>query len=325
MAESRAAPRNLSPSCLFEVPVLAGATASGKTALALELATRLPLEIISADAMMVYRGMDIGTAKPSPAERRAVPHHLIDVIDPDCSYDVKQYVDSAEAAIGEVLARGKLPVVVGGSGFYIRALSQGLPTVPAADAARQAPWWHKLEQQGLAALEAELAAHSPLDAQRAQHNPRRVIRALEILEHSGRPPSSFPNRPAAFRYSKRILSPSPAWLHQRIAQRSQAMLDAGLVAEVQQLLARYPQLPTALQAIGYKEVVAHLRGEQSLEQSREAISQATRQYARRQRTWFRKEPQAEAFSPALSQDPQALLLALHDWLQRCWLEHKSAL
>ena len=175
------------------IPVLAGPTASGKSALALRLAQVLPIEIVSADAMMVYRGMDIGTAKPTLTERQRVPHHLIDILNPDEPFSAFGYVGRAERAVAEVLERGKLPLVVGGTGFYIRALSEGLPTVPPADAEVQAALWERLEREGLDALVSDLERLSPPDAQRAERNPRRVVRALEIVERTGRAPSSFPS------------------------------------------------------------------------------------------------------------------------------------
>ncbi|MDZ7703488.1 MAG: tRNA (adenosine(37)-N6)-dimethylallyltransferase MiaA [Trueperaceae bacterium] len=291
------------PSDELTIPVLAGPTASGKSDAAVALGTVAleawalaagwgGLELVSADAMMVYRGMDIGTAKPSAAERARVRHHLIDVVDPDEPFSVADYVGRAEAAIADVVARGRLPLVVGGTGFYIRALSQGLPTVPAADPAVQAPLWARVEAEGLEPLHQDLATLSPADAERAQHNPRKVVRALEVLQRTGRPPSNFPFTEPAFRYDKRVLLPPADDLTARIEARTEAMFAAGLVDEVQRLLGHYPHQPTALQAIGYKEVAAYLRGEVSLEGARAQVTLATVRYAKRQRTWFRKEPGA---------------------------------
>jgi tRNA dimethylallyltransferase len=236
--------------------------------------------------------MDIGTAKPSRLERARVRHHLIDIIDPDAPFSVADYVRLAEAAIAEVQARGHLPLVVGGTGFYIRALSEGLPTVPPADARVQAELWQIVATEGLAPLLAELERASPQDAARAQRNPRRVVRALEILRRTGRPPSSFPRSSPRFRYRKLVLLPPPATLQARIEARTEQMFTAGLVAEVAGLLARYPEQPTALQAIGYKEVADYLRGRVSLAEAKARVVRATVQYAKRQRTWFRREPGA---------------------------------
>jgi tRNA dimethylallyltransferase len=271
------------------IPLLAGPTASGKTALALELALHFPIEIISADAMMVYKGMDIGTAKPTLEERAAVPHYLLDVVTPDEPFNVADYVRLAEQAIGEVLERKKIPLVVGGTGFYIRALSNGLPTVPEADERVQAEVYKRLEQEGLEKLIGELEQVSPSDAKRTERNPRRVVRALEIIGRTGRAPSDFPMTTPAFSYDKIILAPSMAQLRPRIEARTEKMFSSGLVEEVISLFRQYPNLPTAKQAIGYKEVVDYLAGQIGLEKAKAAVTLATTQYAKRQRTWFRKE------------------------------------
>lgn len=273
------------------VPVLGGATASGKSALALALAERLGLEVISADAMMVYRGLDIGTAKPTPEERARVPHHLIDVAQPDEPFSVARYVTLAEAAIAEVAARGTLPLVVGGSGFYIRALTQGLPTTPAADPEVQRPLWERFAGEGLGGLEHDLYQLSPEDAARAQHNPRRVVRALEVWTRTGRSPRDFHLSQPCYRYSKRRLELPHGALEQAITARTEQMFARGLLAEAERLWQRYPDATTARQAIGYKEVIAALEGD--LTDARQAVTQATLRYAKRQRTWFRKEPHME--------------------------------
>ena len=283
------------------IPVLAGPTASGKSALALELAGIFPLEIISADAMMVYRGMDVGTAKPAQEERARTPHHLIDVVNPDEPFSVADFVHLTERAIGEVLARGALPLVVGGTGFYVRALSGGLPTVPPADPARQAELWEVFEREGLELLQRELHAFSPEDAERAQRNPRRVVRALEIIRLTNRAPSSFGRTTPRFRYDKRLLLPSVGALEPRIKARTERMFQQGLVDEVRELLRRFPERPTAVQAIGYKEVSAFLEGRAALDETKEAVTLATTQYAKRQRTWFRREPGA-VFVPHLGKE-----------------------
>lgn len=277
------------------IPILAGPTASGKSGLAIEFAKRFPLEIVSADAMMVYRDMDIGTAKPSALERARVPHHLIDITNPDKPFSVADWVERAEGVIGEVLARGRLPLLVGGTGFYLRALAGGLPTVPPAERSVQAALWERFEREGLEPLERELHKASPEDARRAQRNPRRVVRALEILQRTGRAPSSFGRTEPAYRYRKLILLPEMPVLEPRIQARTRAMFEGGLVEEVTWLLTHYSERPTAMQAIGYKEVTAFLEGKASLEEVKEAVTHATLQYAKRQRTWFRKEPDAEHF------------------------------
>jgi len=293
------------------IPLLGGPTAAGKSAVALALAERFDMDIISGDAMQVYRGMDIGTAKPTPAERARVRHHLIDVVTPAEAFSVADFVRRSERVIGEVLARVGLPLVVGGTGFYLRALSEGLPTVPAADAGVQTELWERFEREGLEPLVRELAAASPVDARRVQGNPRRVVRALEVLRRTGRPPSDFPPAQPAFRYDKVVLSPGIAVLKPRIEARAARMFQLGLVAEVRALLERYPQQLTAMQAIGYKEVAAYLAGRVSQEEAWQAVTLATLRYARRQLTWFRREPNAQRF-PALAREVQE---ELGSWLQ----------
>ncbi len=297
------------------IPVLAGPTASGKSAsamrLALTLAGALPaakvaapggvapgagarVEIVSADAMQVYRGMDVGTAKPTAPERAAVRHHLLDVVDPSEPFSVAQYVRLAEAAIQTVLARGGVPLVTGGTGFYLRALRDGLPTVPPADQGAQAPLWEAVAAGRLRDLDAELWAAAPVDAARAAGNPRRIVRSLEVLRATGRPPSAFPRLRPRYSYSTAQLLPPMTELRPRIAQRTAAMFEGGLVAEVAELLRRYPEQPTALQAIGYKEVASHLRGEAGAAEARAAVELATVRYAKRQLTWFRSPAEAAA-------------------------------
>jgi tRNA dimethylallyltransferase len=295
----------------MKIPVLAGPTASGKTALALELAQHFSIEIISADAMMVYRGMDIGTAKPTPTERAAVPHHLLDVVNPDEAFSVADYLRLAEQATAEVLARKKIPLVVGGTGFYIRALAEGLPTVPEADEGMQAELYKRLEREGLENLLKELGEISPADAKRTERNPRRVVRALEIIQRTGQPPSSFPKTTPAFSYDKTILAPSMEHLRPRIAARTETMFASGLIDEVIRLFRHYPNLATANQAIGYKEVVAYLAGQISLAEAKAALTLATTQYAKRQGTWFRKE--SGNVYEALAEEARANVLV---WLKQ---------
>ncbi len=294
--------------------MLGGPTASGKSAVSLSLASELGLEIVVADAMQVYRGMDIGTAKPSPDERARVPHHLLDLVTPAEPFSVADYVRTAETALREVLERGRLPLVVGGTGFYIRALAEGLPTAPPADPEAQASLWQDLERDGLEPMLAELERASPTDAARAQRNPRRVIRALEVLRRTGRPPSAFPRTRPAFRFDKVALLPPMEALRPRVLARTRRMFEGGLVDEVRGLLADFPEQPTALQAIGYKEVAAHLAGRSSLEEAELAVNIATLQYARRQRTWFRKEPEARHI-PDVAENVKGEL--------RVWLRQRS--
>lgn len=279
------------------VPILAGPTASGKTELALRLAERIPIEVISADASMVYRGMDIGTAKPTQAERATVRHHLVDWLEPNQLFSVAAYVRAAEAAIEDVRSRGRIPLVVGGTGYYIRALSEGLFELPEPDPELQNRIEQELQERGFAAMREELAAVSVADALRVGSNPRRLVRAIEVLRRTGIPPAQAHRRGPRFSYRKLILWPQWDWLEPRFGQRTEEMFGRGLVEEVRGLLERYPRMPTALQAIGYKEVAAYLRGELGLEAAQKRVLQATRAYAKRQFTWFRKEPGDVTYLP----------------------------
>ncbi|GEM90205.1 tRNA (adenosine(37)-N6)-dimethylallyltransferase MiaA [Oceanithermus desulfurans] len=279
------------------VPVLTGPSASGKSSLALWLADRWPLEIVSADATMVYRGLDVGTDKPSAAERARVPHHLVDVVEPDEAYDVVRWVEAAERAIAEVFARGRIPLVVGGTVYYLRGLCEGRPTTPPPDAEVQRAIRAELEGGGADALLAELAAASPADAARVAGNPRRLVRALEVLRRTGRPPADFPPRAPRLRCRKLVLWPERAALKGKVWARARWQFEHGLIDEVRALLARYPRMPTALQSIGYKEVVRYLQGEWSYEEALEADRRAVWRLIKRQYTWLRREPGDVAYLP----------------------------
>jgi tRNA dimethylallyltransferase len=287
-----------------KIPVLCGPTASGKTALSLELGSTYPLEVISADAMMVYKGLDVGTAKPTLHERGAVPHHLIDLLEPNTDFSVAQWVRMAETAITDILERGRMPFIVGGTGFYIRALSQGLPSTPPSDPDAIARLEVELKNQGLDAMIAELEAISPEDATRAERNPRRVLRAVEILRGTGLAPKDFEPHPPKFQFEKIALLPPRAELEQRIEVRTKTMLEQGLIEETRALIpvfTRDGRRATSFQAIGYKQALDYLLGvvddagqrhELTLEEVQRRINIATRQYAKRQETWFKAEPGA---------------------------------
>jgi tRNA dimethylallyltransferase len=294
------------------VPVLAGPTGSGKTLLALRLGEELPLEVVSADATMVYRGLDIGTDKPTPEERARVPHHLVDILDPSEAMSVARFVVLAEAAIAEVLAKGRVPLVVGGTGYYIRALSEGVHELPPPDPDLQAALGWELEERGLEALLEELRRASPEDAFRVGKNPRRLLRTLEVLRRTGLPPARHPRRPPRFRYRKLVLWPEKAWLFPRLEERAKGQFARGLVEEVRGLLARYPSMPTALQAIGYKEVVGYLRGEYGLEEALLRDIRAVKAYAKRQYTWFRHEPGDVTYLPRGGEEAY---LGFRDWFR----------
>ena len=291
---------------------LAGPTACGKSALAMALAQQLPLEIISVDSALVYRGMDIGTAKPSAADRAAVPHHLIDIIDPIESYSAARFAADALRLVGEIQARGKLPLLVGGTMLYFKALRGGLHPMPEADAGIRAAIDRRAAAHGWPALHAELARVDPATAARlAPADAQRIQRALEVFEISGKPlsgwhaPRDAAPLPAAAHWPMVSLEPtSRAWLHERIAARFQAMLDAGFLAEVRALRSRGdldPGLP-AMRCVGYRQAWQWFEAGlgQGSEQGSEQGSQAgrsgafeaeaiaaTRQLAKRQLTWLR--------------------------------------
>ena len=277
---------------------LAGPTASGKSALALQLAETLrgeiDIEFISVDSAQVYRGMDIGTAKPDAAERARVPHHLIDLLDPEQAYSAAQFVRDATAAAEGIRARGRLPLLVGGTMLYFKALRDGLDAMPAADAALRAQIDARAAAEGWPALHAELQRVDPATAARlAPNDAQRIQRALEVWLSTGRPLSAFharsAARPDAGRWPLIALEPgSRAWLHERIAQRFDAMLAAGFVDEVRRLRQRpalQPQMPS-MRCVGYRQAWAALDSG-SLDALRETGIAATRQLAKRQITWLR--------------------------------------
>jgi len=268
---------------------LAGPTASGKSELALRLSPLLDCEILTADSMQVYRGMDVGTAKPTLAERALVPHHLLDVVEVDQPFDVAQYLRLAEAARGQVEARGRRALFCGGTGLYFQALARGVGGGPPSDPEVRA----QIEATSMEALLAELQAGDPLLFERIdRRNPRRIIRAVEILRLTGQPPS-------ASRADWTQAPPPGHWLAlerdretlgRRIDLRVSRMLEQGLVEETRGLLGRGLRgNPVAMQAIGYRQVVEHLDGLASLPETAEAIRLKTRQFARRQMTWFRRQ------------------------------------
>lgn len=276
------------------VLVICGATGSGKTSLALDIATQYPLEIISADSRQVYRRMDIGTAKASVQEQQIARHHLIDVIDPDEEFSVANFVERARPLIDEISARGKLPCIVGGTGLYIDALLGGMADLPSADEALR-EGLHRLEEEaGSGTLHRQLEQVDPEAA--LQIHPRntvRLVRALEVCQLSGRKFSelknehSFADRP--YRTLKLALDYPRETLYQRINERAQIMLDAGLVAETQGLIGEYSNDLKALQTLGYREVCRYLKGEIDVSQMIDDIRKYTRHYAKRQLTWFRKD------------------------------------
>jgi tRNA dimethylallyltransferase len=278
---------------------LAGATACGKTATALSLAPRIGAEIVSLDSMAIYRGMDIGTAKPSTEERAAVRHHLIDILDPADDFSVADYLRAAEQACEGIVSRGRAPLFVGGTGMYLRALLRGVFEGPSADAGLRARLQSEAVETSPEALHARLAAVDPGAAARLHPaDVRRVIRALEIFELTGRPASEqLAEEPLPEdQRPRRVfwLSPPRSWLHGRINHRVDAMFAAGLVDEVRALIGGGRGLGrTASQALGYKEVIEHLEGRISLIDCINQVKTRTRQFAKRQETWFRNLIEAQ--------------------------------
>jgi tRNA dimethylallyltransferase len=279
--------------------LLMGPTASGKSALAVAMAQRLNAEIISVDSALVYRGMDIGTAKPSLAERGGIPHHLIDILDPSESFSTGQFRSQALALIADISRRGKLPILVGGTMLYFSALTQGLAKLPEADAEIRAMLDRELSELGKEAMHARLAQVDPLAAARIHVNdPQRVQRALEVYEISGRPLSSFfadQDNQQACDFIKLIVAPAERKiLHQQIAKRFELMLEQGLMSEVQRLWDRGDldaSMPS-IRCVGYRQVWSYLQGEDDYDSMREKAIIATRQLAKRQFTWLRKESDA---------------------------------
>lgn len=281
--------------------VVAGPTAVGKTAAAIDLARRFGGEIVSADSRQIYRGMDIGTAKPTAEEQAAAPHHLIDIRDPDDDFSLASYVELARAAIADIRARGRVPILAGGTPLYVNAIVEGwrMPQVP-PDPALRAALEAEAARDGLAALEARLAAVDPTAAARTAGNPRRIIRALEVFAHTGRPMSAQEGKePPPYPILQTILALARPALHARADARVGRMLDAGLVAEVRALLDRGydPALP-ALSGIGYAEIIAYLRGRATLDEAVAQLRANTHRYIRHQETWLRRDRAAERFDVA---------------------------
>lgn len=278
-----------------DIVVLCGPTASGKTGMACALADRFDLEIVSADSRQVYRKMDVGTAKPSGDELAEVKHHLIDVVDPDQDFSVADYVERAHVAIRDITSRGCLPLVVGGTGLYLRALTDGLAPVPPADDELRQKFRQYERKHGEGSLHRWLRSVDPIQAERIHpNNLVRIVRALEVYELSGTPLSKYQQQHGfeeePYRALKLYLNLSRDDLNTRIEERVDRMIEDGLVEEVRNLLeAGYDPDIRSMKAIGYREVIACLSGEIELEEAIELIKRETRRYAKRQETWFKKE------------------------------------
>ena len=287
--------------------VLAGPTASGKTAAALALAQRVPLEIISVDSALVYRGMDIGTAKPSAQELALVPHHLINIRDPLQAYSAAEFVRDARNLIADIQSRGKLPLLVGGTMLYIKALMEGIDDMPGADPVLRRQIEEEAAQQGWPALHAQLLRVDPVTAQRLSPNDsQRIQRALEVFRATGQTLSSFhASKKGALQGTSpnelTLISLEPddrACLHARIAQRFEAMLAQGLIDEVRALRARsdlHLNLPS-MRCVGYRQTWEALDGVFPMSELAERGIAATRQLAKRQITWLRSMPQRQVIA-----------------------------
>jgi tRNA dimethylallyltransferase len=295
--------------------VLAGPTASGKTSLAIDLARRLCGEIVNADSQQVYRGLDVGTAKPTPEERAAAPHHLLDVVDPGEGMDASRFVALADVAIAAIQARGRVAIVAGGTGLYLRALLHGVAAAPGRDPALRAALEAEAARDGRPALHARLAAVDPAAAAKIGPNDLvRIVRALEIAA-AGRTQSEVfaAHRFAEARYPARLLALDPPRevLHARIAARVARMFDGGLLAEAAALRARFGEaLPPKL-PIGYAEAAALLAGTLDRAEAVRRVEVAHRRYARRQVIWLRRERDVEWLAPPV--DGAALAKALGEW------------
>ena len=294
------------------IPVVAivGATATGKSDLGLALAERLDGEVVNADAMQLYRGMDVGTAKLPVPERRGIPHHQLDVLDVTEEASVAAYQGAARADIDAIRARGRAPILVGGSGLYVRAALDRLD-IPPTDAALRAALEREAASHGTASLFDRLRGLDPQAAERIQpNNTRRIVRALEVIELTGRPFSaSLPKREFASPAVLLGLSVDRAVLDERIAARAARMFTGGLLDEVRELLGHgLREGFTASRAIGYAQAIAVLDGQSTVEEAVESTTRATRRFARRQESWFRPDPRT-IWLPADRLGPDALVAA----------------
>ncbi|HSM92269.1 MAG TPA: tRNA (adenosine(37)-N6)-dimethylallyltransferase MiaA [Anaeromyxobacteraceae bacterium] len=283
------------------IVVIAGPTASGKTALAVELCRRLGGEVVSADSQQIYRGLDVGTAKPTAEERAAVPHHLIDVAAPGEGWDAARFVRAADGAITEIAGRGRVPVVVGGTGLYLRALLHGVVDAPGRDPELRARLEEEARVHGRPAVHASLAQVDPEAASRIRPNDLvRVVRALEIAASGRTQTERFrehafaPDRYAALLFA---LGPSREELHRRIDARVEAMFAGGLLDEARALVERFGERLPAKLPIGYADAIALLRGECTRAEAVHRVQVETRRYARRQVIWLRRERGIEWLTP----------------------------
>jgi tRNA dimethylallyltransferase len=292
------------------VVILLGPTGSGKTALSLALAERFNGEIISCDSVAVYRGMELGTAKPTKEERTRVPHHLIDVTTPDQSFTAGDYSRQARAALNEISVRGHLPIVTGGTGLYLRALVDGLFAGPARHEPLRERLRHSVQLHGAAWLHRLLTRLDPATAARIHANDTpKLIRAIEVCLASRRPMSEVLGRDPlkGFRLLRIGLDPPRQFLYDRLNRRCAEMFSAGLIEETRALLARYGEVK-ALDSLGYRQARAVIAGTMTADEAMKAAQQGHRNYAKRQMTWFRREPDVQWIA-RFGDDPETFLAA----------------
>ncbi|HEU5432078.1 MAG TPA: tRNA (adenosine(37)-N6)-dimethylallyltransferase MiaA [Thermomicrobiales bacterium] len=294
-SDNRAAPE---PAAWPPLIAVNGPTAVGKTSLGIDLALAFGGEVINVDSRYLYRGFDIGVAKPNAAERRGVPHHLIDILPPDGEMSLARFQDLAMAKIADAHERGRLPILVGGTPLYMNAIVEGwrVPRVP-PDPALRARLERELSERGLAPLVARLRAVDPIAAERSERNPRRVIRALEIFAASGVPMSAQEGkRPPPYRIFELALTMPREALYRAVDARVAEQIAAGLVDEVRALLAAgVPADAAAMSSLGYRQLAPHLRGEQLLAEAIRQIEHDTHRYVRHQMTWLRRNPRLRWF------------------------------
>jgi len=304
---------------MTETVAILGPTAVGKSDFGLKIAERFDGEIVSADALQIYRGFDIGTAKPTEEERHRVPHHLVDILDPQEPFSAGEFARLATGLIQGIEARGRVALVLGGSGLYLRALLDGISPIPAVQPEVREELQYRLDREGLEPIRRELEALDPITAARlGRGDTQRTTRALEVVLSTGRPLSAWladdPSGSGPIEALRIGLTLPRAVLYDRISVRVRRMIRAGWVDEVEGLLRRglSPELP-AFQAIGYRQLAAHVRGDISLEEALASTVRATCRYAKRQLTWFRREEGVTWFSV---EDPDAGFRGVCDYLEQ---------
>lgn len=286
-----------------KVIVICGPTASGKTALSIELAKKINGEIISSDSMQIYKDMNIGTAKPTIEERQGIKHYLIDFVEPNQRYSVADFKKDAENAIEEILQKGKTPIIVGGTGLYVDCLIYGIEYQNIEfDEQYRKQLEERVENEGLEKLYNEAKQIDPLAIEKISANDqKRILRILEIYKATGKNKTQqeIESRKNGIKYDYKVfaINMEREQLYERINKRVDIMLENGLIEEVERLLKKYDEFPTAMQGLGYKEVVEYLQGKVSKEDMIENIKRETRRYAKRQMTWFRKNKQTIWINP----------------------------